>query len=1036
MKKLIIDLNSIVSAAMLVGKDADAYTVDGVSIPTRDYGYSNFLNTYRKTLEDLDLQPMHTIAVFDGSKSRERRQRILPQYKEHRKQKPEEYYKEFNTLMNDVKQFIRHLGGIVVSAKRTEADDVIAHIAPKLDSVIWSKDKDLLSIGVPTYLNGQLYLDDTCDDKFLGLPRRHVRLYRTLVGDTGDFGPGTSAKGFGEKAFAKLWAEFGDEGLDELCLMIEEKRLDELEEDVSVLPELRKIIDSADVVYKTWRLAGWLKVPDYKLDWEAGYVAQKSDDTFDEDFFDYYGAQILVDASNFDELIPVISAQIMASDYVSLDIETDTSEESKQWIETLNSNVPRSTKVDVLGSKLCGLSITCGENQQHTYYFTVNHKDSDNIKSEDLANFILGIPKPIIAYNAGGFELPVLYKEWGEWLPDVYCAMIAQNYVDENTHAGLKAASMRWCRYKQQSYQDVTGGLGMSELTAKHVLSYGCDDTIMTSALFNFFETVMDIEGTFDTYAEVEQYPMYMVASSFVHGVNCDLSTLETLQAADKAAYDEALGILREYLGEVSWPGSYFEPVADLSPASIKSLYLQLHGKELKTRFRKVEKLALLLEDDALSEIVLSGDVGAANQYVADNFTPNIKFKVNSWKDKSKLLYTHMLFPVRFRSPITDAQRKAGITEGNPGTDEDCIKWAIHADADDKQKKVLKALLRCINYKTRNGLYYRPYPYLVHWSDGKLHPSLRQSSTTSRRFAPSGPNVNQIPKRSEEGKKVRKIIIPHHKDAVLISPDFSGQELRVGAHVTQDSNFLACYCGEQKKDLHAITAFEICQKQGREFSSYEEFEEARKDEDHPLHDVACDYRKTKAKSTNFLSQYVDKGGGDYTLSKKLQVDAETAQKFLEAKSAAFPGVDQWKDDYGLVVRTQKYAETLLGARKHVDKLLKFDTNHVLRSALNFRIQSSSAEMTKLVLAAVWAAEMLERYDARFYFPVHDEVVFSVSKDDVEEFCAELQPLMDQQYADMTVPIESSLAIGNNFGELDEIPWDGVSRWLADQLVPF
>ncbi len=1033
MRKLIIDLNSIVTSSLLVGKDPDAFTVDGKKINTCEYGYNNFLNTYRKTLDELSIVPIHTIGVFDAPRARERRQKKLDQYKKHRADRPKEYYKEFNELMNKVKRFIRHLGGSIVSAKRYEADDVIAAIAPKLDCVIWSKDKDLLSIGEPMFLDGDLYIGDTCGDRFAGIPRRFIRLYRTLVGDPGDFGPGTSAKGFGEKAFLDMWIKYGDEGLDTMCELIEERRLEELEEDVPDFKPLQKIIDSARMVYKTWRVAGWLPVPDHALDWQVGMVRGKDCDTFDLDFAEYYQHNTLVTADNLDKLVPLIMLHTGESDYVSFDLETDVPPESGEWLAEIKKNLSRPPiTVDVLMSRIVGGSITVGDNMQHTYYFCVEHADTNNISMDQFKDIIMSLNKPIVVYNAGGFEIPVIKLNWDEWLPDVYCCQIAQNYVNENEWAGLKNAARNYLHYKQQSYQEVTQGRGMSELSGQEVFSYGCDDTIVTAALFNHFETVMDIEGTFDIYCMVEQYPMYMVASSFVNGINCDLSVLEELEKKDRAEYEKSMQIIHEYLTEAGWEGASFEPLEDLSPASVKKAYLLRHGNKLTSRFRKIDKLAALMDDDELSELILKGDLGEINQYLSDNFTPCINFKPNSWKQKAKLLYEVMGLPIRYRNELTDSQKKLGITEGSPGTDEDCIKWAMK-DADEKEKKVLEAMLRCTAYKTRSGLYYHPYKYLVHWTDGKLHPSLKQSSTTSRRFAPSGPNVNQLPKRSEEGRKVRGCIVPHHKDAVIVSPDFSGQELRMGAHVTQDENFLSCYIGDNKKDLHTITAFEICQKQGKEFSSYDELASAIKDKENPKHKLAKNYRAAKAKGTNFLSQYTSLGGGAWTLSRKLQVPEDVAQQFLDAKSAAFPGVDMWKAEYSEWVQKHGYAETLLGVRKHVAELLKkMDVNYVLRSSLNFRIQSSSAEQTKLVLAKIWEVGLLDLYDVRFYFPVHDEICFSVAKKDLVAFAAELKPIMTQDYADMTVPIESSFSVGYNFANLDEIPWDGCQEWLDKQ----
>ena len=260
----------------------------------------------------------------------------------------------------------------------------------------------------------------------------------------------------------------------------------------------------------------------------------------------------------------------------------------------------------------------------------------------------------------------------------------------------------------------------------------------------------------------------------------------------------------------------------------------------------------------------------------------------------------------------------------------------------------LRALLRCKNYLTRKGLYYEPYKHLAHWSDGKLRPSLKQSATTSRRFAPAGPNVNQIPKRSEEGKKVRRCIIPHCEDAVIISPDFSGQELRLGAEASGDSAFLSCYLGNSLKDLHSLTGFAIGQKQGAHFTDYEEFVAAVADGD-----KAAKKSRGLGKNTNFLSQY---GGTSYTLSKKLQLPETLTQEMLDAKAGAYPGVEIWKEEYSKECSKTQLSRTFMGGIKHLHELIKRGGGaHVLRSALNFRIQSSAGEVTKLAMARIWDA---------------------------------------------------------------------------------
>jgi DNA polymerase-1 len=311
-----------------------------------------------------------------------------------------------------------------------------------------------------------------------------------------------------------------------------------------------------------------------------------------------------------------------------------------------------------------------------------------------------------------------------------------------------------------------------------------------------------------------------------------------------------------------------------------------------------------------------------------------------------------------------------------------------------------------------------------------LHPDLKISETTSRRLAPSGPNVDQLPKRTEDGKKVRGCIIPHCKNGVIVSPDYKGQELRLAADRSGDKAFIACYVGDNKKDLHAVTGFAICQKQGKEYSTYDEFFiDVSNDDDQA---VAKKYRGKKGKPTNFLTQY---GGGAITLSKKLRVPENETQLFIDAKLAAFPGLAKWIEVEQQEILARKYSTTKLGARRHLYRqLMMGDDAHFLRSGLNFEIQSSGAEMTKISLGNIWLEGLLERYDARLYMPVHDEICFSVVREDAQDFCLELHDIMTRPYADCIVPIECSLGIGPNFANMDEIPWDDVNNWLESHTT--
>ncbi|WP_460282491.1 DNA polymerase, partial [Bacillus luti] len=131
---------------------------------------------------------------------------------------------------------------------------------------------------------------------------------------------------------------------------------------------------------------------------------------------------------------------------------------------------------------------------------------------------------------------------------------------------------------------------------------------------------------------------------------------------------------------------------------------------------------------------------------------------------------------------------------------------------DSEMRPILAALSEMQIVQTRRGLYWNTYPNFVHWKTGKVHPSVRQSATNTRRWTASKPNVQQVskhPKAEGELPKVREVYIPHQPDAVIVSMDEAAQELRIIADYSRDENMLACFIGDNKKDMHALTGLGV-----------------------------------------------------------------------------------------------------------------------------------------------------------------------------------------------------------------------------------
>jgi DNA polymerase-1 len=307
---------------------------------------------------------------------------------------------------------------------------------------------------------------------------------------------------------------------------------------------------------------------------------------------------------------------------------------------------------------------------------------------------------------------------------------------------------------------------------------------------------------------------------------------------------------------------------------------------------------------------------------------------------------------------------------------------------------------------------------------------MNQSHAVTRRYSSSGPNLQNLPKKGE-GVKIRQMIVPHKRKAVIVSLDFSGQELRLAADSSGDENMLACYIGDRLRDIHSITASGAMEKKwGRAKLDemvalikaekprtpdelYDVFIKLRGHEDEAIAKMADDLRKV-AKNVNFGAQYDAQA---LTLSYQLIIPVADSQAFLDAREKMFPKISVWKDEVRDRVVNTGYARTYMGARRHLASLMadRYTANKAGRQGPNFEIQGSAAEMTKLAMARVWDSNVCYDFDCRFIAPIHDEMVFSIAVEDLIPALTIIHHEMTLPYSTMKVPVVSEISIGPNFG---------------------
>lgn len=816
MKRLIVDLPSISWSCLFAGKDQEfgheVLMPNGRSVYVNSYkhGYENAINSLVAAWLKLGIQPKDTILVEETGNTLAMRKQFLPTYKVGRSDnRPEEYFDEYNKLVAELKKAINMLGGTTVTRPNMEADDVIAYLATTLqgEKVIWSNDGDLaVLINDNTKLWRQGELQE--ENPYGPFDVKLLPVYKALVGDASDKIPG--ARGFGDKAFLNLFTMFGEEGIEAIEEMIRKKDLSPLEGNIEDLRTIKNIVDNQDAVIASYacgklypELVENLHNP---IRWSPGYLQQAFYFT-DERLKPFGGAIRLIHQGNVEDALKLFEKFVSQGRHVSLDIETSVPDESIEWLKEIEGTEDESKLgVDVIGSELNGLSMTFGYNQRHTYYFTVDHVEEGNVKNltpNQVLDFIKLIPKdmPIVVHNAG-FEQPVLYNTWGEdwkdngwqgFLPNTHDTAVLANYVDENKRVGLKELSKRYFDYDQMDYETLTQGRRMNELTAADVLSYGADDTIMTSALYDFFKIVCETEGSWDTYLKYEVKPAYVTALAFVQGTKLDLPRMAQLRKQDDERAKELQEVIDNYLIKLGWEGTVcpvFEQ-ADLEDyRKLKDIFLYMVGTPLKTLIRTPSKIIALVkagldvpsdfsgsqEDfdflcQAFVTLYLEGNIDAINKFIADRFDGRPTFDINSPKQVGHLLYHVLDLPVRVINKLTPLQREKnpelaravwkfnkiemGSSDVEPLTDEEkellklkastddtAISFALLEDLDDETRNFLKAFEELKEIGTRFNLFYSKYENITHWKTGNLHANVRLTSTVTRRASSSNPKFN------------------------------------------------------------------------------------------------------------------------------------------------------------------------------------------------------------------------------------------------------------------------------------------------------
>ena len=348
-------------------------------------------------------------------------------------------------------------------------------------------------------------------------------------------------------------------------------------------------------------------------------------------------------------------------------------------------------------------------------------------------------------------------------------------------------------------------------------------------------------------------------------------------------------------------------------------------------------------------------------------------FNIQSPKQIAEILFGQLELPVIKKTP-----------SGSPSTDEEVLQ---------KLAEDYPLPARILDYRSLAKLmstYIEKLPRMADPQTGRVHTNFSQAVAVTGRLASSEPNLQNIPVRTEEGRRIREAFIPA-PGCKLLSADYSQIELRIMAHIAEDANLLEAFAAG--KDVHQATAAEI-------FGI-------------PLAEVSSEQRRY-AKVINFGLIY---GMSAFGLAGNLGIERGAAQNYIAKYFERYPGVAQYMERTRLEARDRGYVETVFGRRLWLPEIKSNGPRRqgAERAAINAPMQGTAADLIKLAMIAVENWIEKEQLKTKMLLQVHDELVFDVPLDEIELLQAKLPGLMCQ-VAQLKVPLVVSIGVGDNWEE--------------------
>ena len=903
------------------------------------YGMVNMMRRARS-----ELKADHIACVFDA-KGKTFRDEMYSEYKAHRSPMPEDLVKQ----IEPIHAMVKALGWPVLMVSGVEADDVIGTLACQAtqagwETIISTGDKDLAQLVNPsvtlinTMTNEKLDIDGV-KEKF-GVPPELIVDYLSIIGDTVDNVPGVPKAG--PKTANKWLSEFGN--LDNLMANADQVKGvvgENLRASLDWLPQARQLITVKTDCDLSPHLPG--------LD---DLHAKSEDAPLLRELFERYA---------FKTWLRDVEKQLTSPDNKG---DTVTFDLAGSPISAVENGAEQEKKTRVIASAPTkDLSQETRDSQdaiERHYECIVDDAglekwlkkiessaltavDTETTSLDALAAELVGISLSVKPGEA--CYIPVAHRNGEVQLDRDAVLARMKPWLESATHLKV-GQNLKYDAHIFANYGITLKGVAYDTLLESYVLE---------SHLPHNMDSLAERHLGMKTIRYEE------VCGKGVHQIGFDQVDLKI--ATDYAAEDaditlrlhlelwpqiqESPGLLYIY-EKVEMPAMRVLGIMERNGIRIDSELLAKQGQQVGKRLLELE--------------------GEIHKLAGQ------PFNIQSPKQIAEILFGQLELPVIKKTP-----------SGAPSTDEEVLQ---------KLAEDYPLPARILDYRSLAKLmstYIEKLPRMADPKTGRVHTNFSQATAVTGRLASSDPNLQNIPVRTEEGRRIREAFIPA-EGCKLLSADYSQIELRIMAHIAEDENLLAAF--RDGKDVHQATAAEI-------------FGVA-------LDDVNSEQRRY-AKVINFGLIY---GMSAFGLAGNLGIERSAAQNYIAKYFDRYPGVAQYMERTRLEARENGYVETVFGRRLWLPEIKGSNgprRQGAERAAINAPMQGTAADLIKLAMIAVEDWLEKEQLKTKMLLQVHDELVFDVPLDEIELLQAKLPDLMCH-VAQLKVPLVVSIGIGDNWEE--------------------